>query len=138
MRLSHEIRNAVSLRRALCGGRACGPKTAWSTGTAGVEEHGKSTEGFPRNVRDLAHPRPKPGWRNRVNNSRPDPRFAGHGSEMANQAWYRCTKETECSEKCGQESHRPIVPMKRGNSSRGNPVEERGKWCHSVFGTCGR
>ena len=138
VRLSREVRNAVSLRRSLCPGAVSVGLMALPADPAEVEEYGKSTKGFPRNVRDLVHPRSNPGWRHRVSNSRLGPSVRGGRERTSDQAWYRRMKETECGETCDQESHRPIVPTKRGNSFRGNPVEERGKWCRSVFGTCER
>jgi group II intron reverse transcriptase/maturase len=41
--------------------------------------------------------------------------------------WYRQTKETKCGGKGGRESERLVVPVKRGNSPRGDPVEGRGR-----------
>jgi hypothetical protein len=107
VRLSLEIRNAVSLRPGLSAGAALVGRMAWPTGPAGVAEHSESTRGFPRNVRELwcTHD-PFPAEYREIN-SRPCLWFARPGSETANNSWYRRAKETECSERCSSSRINP-------------------------------
>ena len=98
---------------------------AWSTGPTGVGEHSIGIQGFPRNVRDLSHPRHDPGWRYRVSNSRPDPSVRG-GQERTSESSVVSLREGNGAQRdVRQGSDRSVVPKKRGNSSRGNPVEGR-------------
>ena len=125
MRLSLEIRNVVSPLPSLSEGAASVGWMAWSTGPTGVGEHSIGTQGFPRNVRDLSHPRHGPGWRYRVSNSRPDPSVRG-GQERTSESSVVSLREGNGAQRdVRQESHRSVVPKKRGNFFRGDPVEGR-------------
>ena len=54
------------------------------------------------------------------------PRNLGDPVDLASGA-YRQAKETKCGEKGDRESERLVVPVKRGNPPRGDPVEGRGR-----------
>lgn len=81
---------------------------AWCQGPTGVVEQGMCTQGFSRNLGG--------------------PVVSRHGVAVPT------GEATKPAGMGGRESERPIVPWKRGNSPRGNPVEGRGLSGHETEG----
>src|SRR6202140_5451700 len=113
------------------GGRADPPQWPGGVGLAGVEEHGISTPGFPRNLgRPAAPSRQKlapresqtrrplaPGRRRRAWVKRTQPPREGIAK--------RTTRKR--GEMVRRESERLMVPTRTGNPTRGGPAEGRGR-----------
>jgi RNA-directed DNA polymerase len=108
---------------------------AWPTGPAGVEEQGTSTWGFPRNlgIPVVSTTRAGQGATGEENpgpvaSARPSGGSGLHGRtrSTASPSWYRQAKATKRGGMGGRDSEHPIVPPKRGNPLRGDPVEGRG------------
>ena len=88
---------------------------------------------IPQERERPAASRHDPGWRYRVRNTRPDPSVRG-GQERTSESSVVSLREGNGAQRdVRQESDRSVVPKKRGNLSRGNPVEGRDNVsCHET------
>lgn len=89
-------------------------------GPTGVQEQGAGTRGSLGNLRDPAVSVVTAGLESRLTNSRlihsSVPSWWGRTGD---ERWYRQTKATKCGEMGDRESERPIVALRRGNSTEG-------------------
>jgi len=90
-----------------------------SFGPTGVQEQGAGTRGSLGNLRDPAVSTDISGSGTGI----PTPRAPGCASRPVGanrtQGWYRQVKATKRGERDGRESERPIVTLRRGNSTEG-------------------
>jgi hypothetical protein len=114
-----------SLCRFRSGGHAVVPQWSGTHSPAGVEEHGQTDNGgSPGTWEILSSPRQIPGRRYRVNNSRPPGRtgYTGGANDPCNRGTAKRRQRSAAEGAAGSHSAL-IVPPKRGNGSRPDPVE---------------
>ena len=125
-----------SLRFDFSGGRVDAPRVVGCDRTCRGRRAGHRHIGVPQERGSPCRLQGKPGWRYRVNNSRPGvAALSRAGSETRVQPWYRlCEGKRSTAGRAAGSRSALIVPWKQGNSSRGNPGEGSEASSHRTVG----